>query len=507
MDLRSSALLKERIAAWLAVTRDVEVRVGLDGEKARVRAEVLLDSIRKGSVKPEETPVDEELKQVLSVTVVLLADSAEVGESRLKLADAVYKFIEQLEWPEDPLGEKPDLLLECAEIGFGAVGLSIADVNRRRAPTDTAGIHDSRIDPVFSLSAGEVEVVARRFFEAAIENEAAEIDEAYLRDGDVVLAICALLRENREVFAKSVAKQGERLYRKIAESRDPIGLFDEREYLLGELALQAGIAFRFLGKLEEADRWLDRAEANFRHTVNPAPQLADAAYARLALKHTQGRHDDVLELVPSLIGSFEKLGMANGAAKSRFLEALSLKAMGRASEALEAFEMLSATPSVEADPPLLGQILLNVGSSYTSLSEFAKAAIAYERAIPVIQQSNRPAHVAELKWALADAYRGQGRFEDAIAFYRGAQADYKELGMRMYLAMLHLTVADVLLTVDRGREAEWEILAALPTIEEQKMVPEGFAAAALLKESVRRRKTDPNALRELREHIQASNQK
>ncbi len=45
---------------------------------------------------------------------------------------------------------------------------------------------------------------------------------------------------------------------------------------------------------------------------------------------------------------------------------------------------------------------------------------------------------------------------------------------------------------------------ALPTIEEQKMVPEGFAAMALLKESVRRRKTDPNALRELREHVQAN---
>ena len=32
---------------------------------------------------------------------------------------------------------------------------------------------------------------------------------------------------------------------------------------------------------------------------------------------------------------------------------------------------------------------------------------------------------------------------------------------------------------DRPREAEWEILAALPTIEEQKMVPEGFAAVGV----------------------------
>ncbi len=41
-------------------------------------------------------------------------------------------------------------------------------------------------------------------------------------------------------------------------------------------------------------------------------------------------------------------------------------------------------------------------------------------------------------------------------------------------------------------------------LEERKMVPEGFAAVALLKESVGRRKTDPTALRELREHPQAN---
>ena len=55
------------------------------------------------------------------------------------------------------------------------------------------------------------------------------------------------------------------------------------------------------------------------------------------------------------------------------------------------------------------------------------------------------------------------------------------------------------------REAEWELLAALPTINEQQMVPEGFAAVALLQESVRRRKTDPKALAELREYLQATN--
>jgi hypothetical protein len=68
---------------------------------------------------------------------------------------------------------------------------------------------------------------------------------------------------------------------------------------------------------------------------------------------------------------------------------------------------------------------------------------------------------------------------------------------------MSLVIAESLLALGRDREAEWEILSALPTIDEEKMVPEGFAAVALLRESVQRRKTDPNALRELREHLQA----
>jgi hypothetical protein len=55
----------------------------------------------------------------------------------------------------------------------------------------------------------------------------------------------------------------------------------------------------------------------------------------------------------------------------------------------------------------------------------------------------------------------------------------------------------------RDREAEWEILAALPAIDEMKMVPEGFAAIALLRESVARRRTNLPALQELRAHLES----
>jgi hypothetical protein len=76
--------------------------------------------------------------------------------------------------------------------------------------------------------------------------------------------------------------------------------------------------------------------------------------------------------------------------------------------------------------------------------------------------------------------------------------------MRSLVAYSHLLVAEVLLEMKRDREGEWEILAALPAIDEMKMVPEGFAALALLRESVARRKTDRSALHQLRNQLQSN---
>ena len=65
------------------------------------------------------------------------------------------------------------------------------------------------------------------------------------------------------------------------------------------------------------------------------------------------------------------------------------------------------------------------------------------------------------------------------------------LGMATRAAYVRVGLRRPFLRPEMPREAEWEILAALPTIDEQGMVPEGFAAVALLRESVRQRKTDP----------------
>ena len=69
--------------------------------------------------------------------------------------------------------------------------------------------------------------------------------------------------------------------------------------------------------------------------------------------------------------------------------------------------------------------------------------------------------------------------------------------MRADVAAVHLVIADLLLENGQDKQAEWEIRQALPIIDEYKLVPEGFAALTLLRESLRRQKIDRQALRNL----------
>ncbi len=68
---------------------------------------------------------------------------------------------------------------------------------------------------------------------------------------------------------------------------------------------------------------------------------------------------------------------------------------------------------------------------------------------------------------------------------------------RADVASLHLVIADLLLKLGQERQAEWEIRSALPVIIEEKMVPEGIAALSLLEQSLKGRRIDRQALRDL----------
>jgi len=300
-----------------------------------------------------------------------------------------------------------------------------------------------------------------------------------------------------------VAAETADIYQWIARPICDLGLFDERDYFLGQTALLAGIAARHLGNREEGFLWLDRAEAGFRHTMNPAPGLANVAYARLALRFEMGRYQDVLELAPSLEASFTKLGMHVEGAKCRFLVGVTLKIAGEHGSAARVLSPLADLPALDTDSSLRARVLAEIGDLQQLEGQFELALSSFKRAFSLVSGLALSAVQPTLKMYIGGVYKALGRFGEAVEAFRASQRDFAELEMRPYVAYLHLVIAESLLEAKRDRQAEWEILAALPTIEESQMVPEGLAAVSLLRESVRHQKTDSSALQRVRELLQA----
>lgn len=331
-----------------------------------------------------------------------------------------------------------------------------------------------------------------------------DIENAY-SDGDVLTSICSQLWELINTSPTDVAAESPHIYKWLSTKTAKDFFFDERDFFLGESALLSAGSFRLLGKREETERWLDRADASFRHTVAPAAHLARVSYIRLTLRYDMRRHEEVLELVPSVALTFQKLGMEGDLAKCRFLEAMSLKELGRVEEAAESFERLASGEEYRVEAALCGMALVNLGNLRSEQGQFDSALAAYRQASSLLQSASRYSALADLKLMLGGTLRRTGHLDSAIQAFRESVSDHVALGMETRTAYLRVVLAEALLEAGRAREAEWEILTALPVIEQEAMVPEGFTAVALLRESVRQRKTDPGALLELRDYLQAKN--
>lgn len=343
---------------------------------------------------------------------------------------------------------------------------------------------------------------AEKVLATPLDDRAARARVLHLEDPETLLALCAIIRERISSAPSSAKDEAEFLYRFIEAPRREIGLFDERDYFLGETALLAGTACRCLSQREEAWVWFDRAEAGFRHTMNAPAEMSRLSYQKLAERLEERQVDLVLELLPSLVESFQKLGMPEDALKCRFLEGLALFEKDDPVGAIRVFNAVCQEAEELGSQTLLADSYVNLVHAHALLGEAAAAIEASRRAIPILRELDNRISLGKIHWGLATLLREEGRLREAIDSYRRAQEDFESIGMRADIAALNLVVADLLLEEGKSVEALREISEALPVIAELKMAPEGMAALSLVRESVRRQEVNRQALRDLHGYFQ-----
>ncbi|HVE65013.1 MAG TPA: hypothetical protein VNC59_00410, partial [Thermoanaerobaculia bacterium] len=104
--------------------------------------------------------------------------------------------------------------------------------------------------------------------------------------------------------------------------------------------------------------------------------------------------------------------------------------------------------------------------------------------------------LADVKSMISCIYRARGRFEEAVWLLRSSEREHEQLGRKSLAANHRMLIAETYLAMGRAREAEIEIRAALPILEEQGMLADAVIAVNLLREAVRQRKLEPTDTRE-----------
>jgi len=491
----------EIIPEWLAATRDVEIATGLSREEALIRANQLRQLIREGRVSPKDVELDEEAKDVLHAAVKLLAETnGEPSEAVAREADAIYQFIRRTGWSEDYLGEKRQLLAECARIGLRLLGKSAELVNdeRHHAMSDREPPPLDLADARDSIAA---EMVRARLELAALTSDGCKIETAAMR-GRAIDRICAVLRRFANARPSAVNSQCRVLLATLGQT-EPAGLFDEADYFAGELAFLISVTDRLLGHREAAAAWLGRAEQSFSRTLSPQMALAQVACERLALEHDAKRFEHALTVGIAVTSLCERLGARREWLRCELVLAACLIQLGRYEQARVRLENLHRQPDLKNHPTLHAAALVKLANLLAMMDCYSDAERVQEEAAALLARVDAPMFRADLKVVIAEGFRDRGRWEEAAAAYQVGIEDYLKMGMSGPVAYNRVVLAEVLLALGRNREAEKEIKRALPTIEQESMIHEGIAAITLLKESMRRRKMDPDALRELRERLQS----
>jgi len=468
--------LLSAIPDWLTVTRRRDVAMGLSEEEACRRAGVLRGLLRARRVDPANVSLDEDLKDVFYALVALVTRAtARTGAALAEEANSIYQFIRRVEWPDDDFEEKRGLLLSLAEAGWLALGTSVCAISAQRVLAED---QDPNTRSARQVSAS---VSGRR-----------DVTSSLVR-----------LRRIRHLNPSEAIKHGTRLFKKLSESG--AGVFDENDYFLGAAALSVSMALRPLGRLAEAESWIQVAECHLGKTSCSDPLVAIARYTRVLLLYERDACAEVLNVLPPIQRTLRENGVRRYTLKCDYVLAAALLNLSRFAEAKTLLNGLRQRVDEALDTDLKGLALLKLGDLLQLEERYQEAAALLKQSIVCLEGSSYAWGAADAQLVLGNMLRRQGRPREALEAFRCGIRRYSEFGMVRWVAYARLLAAETLLSLGAARDAEGEILQALPVLEELSVVPEGLAAVALLRESVKRRKTDPNALRSLRERLQKQN--
>jgi tetratricopeptide (TPR) repeat protein len=463
------------IADWVDQEKSGCVDLGLSVTEANGLAVRFLDGLRSSTASPLSAR-DLEPDVLYAALEILRKQCVAEPAKTLEQSTRISEFLKSGPWAEDELGERGELVCSYSFVSWRASRLLDRPHEKYRWETE----YRSSLRSSLEWGSGWNRFLPRPAEDTGGPRSHLEAEEAF--------RAVMFLQDNCDAVPERVGSSAVDLYRVLVSARGAQPA-DIAPFLAGSIARIAGAAMRQSGVPEEAGEWLDIAEREFRGSLCARAELAKVAYQRLALLYRLSRFDLVEAAIPTVDSSFIDLGMHEDHVKCRVLWAASLKIGGRYERALEVLEPLRGKRD-QIPPALYGWILLEFGDLHQIGGDYERGIAELTEAAELLRNNNHFTGLAEVMAMLGSAYRAQGLLSEAIdLFQRGRQA-YANLGMKSLEAYIRILLAETYLTRGNLADAEREILAAFPTLQEQRMLAEATAGLSLLREVARRRRGD-----------------
>lgn len=417
----------------------------------------------------------------------LMEDCSGAPLEVLHVASAIMDLLEPVRWIEDHFAERAELLCTLSFCAWRATRLLNLAADAQRWEAEYVRLFRG------SLQWGVTKAICGSVALWTVGNDEQTFGEGH----EAIFQLLLYLRDSLETAPELVQQRTVEIH-EFLRLRDGGVDPDLESYFLGESARILGCVTRTVGRSPEVEEWLARAEAYFSQGPNPAPQLARIKSNRLALLYQLNRWDLVCQAAPYLDKTFEEFAMEEDRIKLRIIWAASLKVSGRLDEALDVLKPLRESRA-QIPPGLYGWVLLQSGDIHQTWGDPTRAMDELMEAAQLLREGGQFTGLAQVSASISLAFRSKGMLKEALRFLESSREDHERLGMKWSEAYNRMLIAETLLAMGRSHDAEVEIRAAIPVLEEQAMVADAVAAVNLLREAIRRQRFDPQPISDIRE--------
>ena len=458
--------------------------LGITVAEAISRASVLREQLRVQGRVDSETLHSEGTDVHHAVCRLLVQDCEGDAEKVLRESRALRASLQECVIPYDELDESGDLQRTLLFVEWRALRILCRSQESMQCEAEYRGLLEDALQAeVLDLTCG------------LIEGAAPDRMEIITRSGpETVFQALLHLHRRGEATPQIVATRAGELYAALAHSRSSLPE-DMREFLLSEAARVLAGVLRGSATPTELSKWLDISSAHAQLDVDPEPQEARIEFSRMVLCHEQGFHRRICRIAPTLQKRFTEMAMHEDSAKCRIVWAASLKMLGRFEDALAVLQPLKGT-AAQIRRSLYGWVLLHSGDLHQLCGNPDRALEELLEAGRLLHEERQYTGLADVKSMISCIYRARGRLEEAVGLLRSSEQEHEQLGMKSLVANNRILIAETYLAMGRPREAEIEIRAALPMLEEQGMLADAVIAVNLLREAVRQRKLQPVDIRD-----------